>query len=60
VSDSMLTAEEDEEVREKVERIMREVEQMGGEVLILSTEFEPGKRLKRLGGVAALLRFKVE
>ncbi|MCD6387457.1 MAG: mRNA surveillance protein pelota [Methanophagales archaeon] len=59
VSDNMLTAEEDEAVREKVERIMREVEQMGGEVLILSTEFEPGKRLKRLGGVAALLRFKV-
>ena len=59
VSDNMLTAEEDEAVREKVERIMREVERMGGEVVILSTEFEPGKRLKRLGGVAALLRFKV-
>ncbi|MBO5367722.1 hypothetical protein J6A32_03780, partial [Methanocorpusculum sp.] len=26
---------------------------------VLSTEFEPGKRLEGLGGIAALLRYKI-
>jgi len=28
-----------------------------GKVVIFSTEFEPGKRLNALGGIAALLRY---
>ncbi len=47
------------EEREKwdVDSLMREVERAGGKVVIMSTEFEPGKRLMALGGIAALLRF---
>jgi protein pelota len=35
------------------------VEQAQGKVVVFSTEFEPGKKLDSLGGIAALLRFKV-
>ncbi len=41
-----------------VEEILRGVEKTGGRIVIFSTEFEPGKRLNALGGIAALLRFK--
>jgi protein pelota len=39
--------------------IMREVADARGRVVIFSSEFEPGDRLRSLGGVAALLRFKI-
>jgi len=42
-----------------VERIMKDVERSRGKVVVFSTEFEPGQRLEKLGGVAGLLRFKV-
>lgn len=47
--------------REKwdVDSLLREVEEAGGKTVIMSTEFEPGKRLMSLGGIAALLRFNV-
>ncbi len=47
--------------REKwdIDQFMRDVELAGGKIVILSTEFEPGKRLLSLGGIAALLRFDI-
>jgi protein pelota len=45
--------------RGKVDEIMREVGNARGKVVIFSSEFEPGDRLRSLGGVAALLRFKI-
>lgn len=36
-----------------------EVEQAQGKVVVFSTSFEPGEKLHKLGGIAALLRFKV-
>jgi protein pelota len=36
---------------------MREVEQKGGGVVVVSTEHEAGAKLIALGGVAAILRF---
>ena len=44
----------------EVERMMKAVERSRGRVVVFSTEFEPGQRLEKLGGVAALLRFKVQ
>jgi protein pelota len=35
-------------------------EQTGASVVVFSTEFEPGQRLEALGGIAALLRYKIE
>ncbi len=47
--------------REKwdIDSFLREVEMMNGKVVIMSSEFEPGKRLMALGGIAGLLRFDI-
>jgi len=39
--------------------LVTEAEAMRADVVILSTEFEPGQRLEKLGGVAALLRYPI-
>jgi protein pelota len=36
---------------------MKEVEEKGGHIIVISTEHEAGEKLLALGGVAALLRF---
>ena len=51
-------AEEAEEERREVEKILKAVESGRGRVVVFSTEFEPGKRLNGLGGIAAVLRFR--
>ncbi|MBE8539762.1 mRNA surveillance protein pelota [Geoglobus acetivorans] len=49
------------EEREKwdIDSFLRDVENMNGKVVIMSSEFEPGKQLMALGGIAGLLRFKI-
>lgn len=50
----------DTEIRgSRTARMIEDAEQLGAGVVVLSTEFEPGKRLLGLGGVAALLRYKI-
>jgi len=46
-----------EKNREKPE-IVENVEQQGGEVQIVHTDHESGKRLDQFGGIAAILRYK--
>jgi len=41
------------------EAVMSEVELQHGEVVIISTSHEAGKRLERMGGIGALLRYKL-
>lgn len=53
------TLREGREKGEDIDRLLREVEQAQGKVVVFSTAFEPGEKLHRLGGIAALLRFKV-
>ncbi len=57
VADEFLIQERE---RWDIDEFMRSVENMGGKVVIMSSEFEPGKRLMSLGGIAALLRFSIE
>jgi protein pelota len=45
--------------KEDIDGIMEAARSTGGEVVVLSVEFEPGRRLERLGGVAALLRYRI-
>lgn len=47
------------EKRDSVERIMENAEKLKGTVHIISNEHEAGDKLKSLGGVAALLRYKL-
>jgi protein pelota len=41
-------------------RIIEQVEQKGGEVTVFSGEFAPGEQLANLGGIAAILRYRLE
>jgi protein pelota len=45
--------------RRKLENVMRQVEKQAGSLEIFSADHEAGKQLEGLGGLAALLRFKV-
>jgi protein pelota len=44
---------------ENLESIMDLVENMGGEVTVISSEHDGGKQLESLGGLAALLRYSI-
>jgi len=45
---------------EKLEKIMNLVENMGGNVMVISSEHDGGKQLESLGGLAALLRYPIK
>jgi len=40
--------------------VIESVDQQGGEVTVFSGEFDPGRQLANLGGIAALLRYRIE
>jgi len=40
--------------------LIDQVEQQGGEVVVCSGDFEPGQQLRNLGGIAALLRYRLQ
>jgi protein pelota len=44
---------------EDVERMMDVTENLGGKVMVISSEHEGGKQLSALGGIAALLRYAI-
>ncbi|MBI2564859.1 mRNA surveillance protein pelota [Candidatus Woesearchaeota archaeon] len=48
-----------EEKFKKLELIMKSVDKKKGSIMIISSEHEGGKRLDGIGGIAALLRFKI-
>ena len=56
LADSTLRDASDDK-RRALEKLMREVEERGGQVIVVSTEHEAGVKLLALGGIAALLRF---
>ncbi len=56
VADTTLRETPDEK-RKALEKTMKEVEEKGGQIMVISTEHEAGTELLSLGGVVALLRF---
>lgn len=44
---------------EYVEKIMNTTENLGGKVMVISSEHDGGKQLEALGGIAALLRYGI-
>jgi protein pelota len=46
--------------RDEIDPLIEGAEQKGGDVTVLSSEFEPGQRVDHLGGVAALLRYRLD
>ena len=43
-----------------VEELLERAEGMGADIIVFSTDFDPGAQLEALGGIAALLRFAIE
>ncbi|SDJ49356.1 cell division protein pelota [Halovenus aranensis] len=43
-----------------VDAVIETTEQKGGDVTVFSSEFDPGQQLANLGGIAALLRYRIE
>ncbi len=43
-----------------VNEVIEMAEQKGGEVTVFSSEFDPGQQLANLGGIAALLRYRLQ
>jgi protein pelota len=43
-----------------VDHVIETTEQKGGDVTVFSSEFDPGQQLSNLGGIAALLRYRLE
>jgi protein pelota len=54
ISSKMLETKE-----ETAEDLTRKAEKQDGKVIVVNSEFEPGKEIDGLGGVAALLRFNI-
>jgi protein pelota len=42
-----------------INEVIETVERQGGEVTVFSKEFDPGQQLSNLGGIAALLRYRL-
>ena len=59
VTDSFIQKSRSENFYIKVDRLMKAVDKTKGDVEIISSEHEGGKKLDGLGGIAAILRFKL-
>jgi len=59
ITDSFIQKKRMDNQFKEIEEIMRTVEKSKGDVLIINSEYEAGKKLNGLGGIAALLRFKM-
>jgi protein pelota len=49
-----------DEEKEKIEEVIENVEKYNGEIRIISDESEAGRELNSIGGIAAILRYKME
>lgn len=58
-TDKIIEKAREKEKFAEFEKLIDAVEQQGGSVHIISTEHEAGEKLDALGGIAALLRFKI-
>ncbi len=45
---------------EEAATLIEQAEQINTTIVVMSTAFEPGERLEAIGGMAALLRYKIE
>ena len=59
ITDSFIQKSRMENFYNSVETIMKSVDKAKGEIEIISSEHEGGKKLDGLGGIAAILRFKI-
>lgn len=59
VTDGLIKKSRDEKKYPILEKIMKTVDSMNGEVHLISSEHDGGKRLDGLGGIGGILRYKL-
>ena len=59
ITDSMIQKSRMENFYNRIENIMKTVDKTKGDIEIISSEHEGGKKLDGLGGIGAILRFKL-
>ncbi len=59
ISDDLIHKKRQEDNFKEIDFLMRKTESMQGNIHIISSEHEGGKKLDGLGGIAALLRYKI-
>lgn len=60
VSTSLITKKRQDDSYQELDSLMRSVEKMNGSVTIINSDHDGGKRLDGLGGIGAILRYKLE
>ncbi len=60
ITDELIKKKRTEGKYEELDQMMKQVDSTEGKIHLLSSEHESGKKLNGLGGIAALLRFKIE
>jgi len=58
ITDRLIQQRRQEGTFQEVEHVMRTAGRARGEIVILNSDFPPGKKLDGLGGIAAILRYK--
>ncbi len=58
VADSLIRMSREDGTYERLDRMLSAVDSMKGEVAIISSEHDGGKKLEGLGGIGAILRYK--
>lgn len=59
ITDSFIVKMREQEKYDAIDNIMKVTDQTKGEINIISSEHEGGKKLDGLGGIAAILRFRI-
>ncbi|MBU90300.1 mRNA surveillance protein pelota [Candidatus Woesearchaeota archaeon] len=59
ITDSFIQKKRNEDKYEAIEETMKTVDSTKGDIIIISSDHEAGKKLDGLGGIAAILRFKL-
>jgi protein pelota len=59
ISDALIQKKRQNSDFDVLDQMMKKVDSLGGEIHLLSSEHDGGKKLDGLGGIAALLRYKI-
>ncbi len=59
ITDGLIQKTRQENTFKKIEWIMKDADKKGAEIMIINSENEPGKKLDALGGIGAMLRYKL-
>lgn len=59
ITDQFIQKMREQNKYREIEEIMKKVDNAKGDIIIVSSEHEAGKKLNGLGGIAAILRYKI-